>query len=114
MFATLVDSVSTFWGSEGQTDVIREGVWLLTDSMGLSSYAVRTCHESYVSLQELKVHYWDSIGSFPKAASEAHDNVLKYQGDLNLQGYSAFVGFFQGRYHDFAYGLTRAAYLIIM
>ena len=40
--------------------------------------------------------------------------MLKYEDELNLQGYSAFVGFFQGRYHDFAYGITRAAYLTVM
>ena len=58
LFTTMVDSVSTFWGSEGQTDVIREGVWLFTDTLGLSSYAVRTCHQSYISIQELETHYW--------------------------------------------------------
>ena len=58
MFTTMIDSVSTFWGSEGETDVIREGVWLFTDTLGLSSYSFRTCYQSYVSMQELRVHYW--------------------------------------------------------
>lgn len=40
--------------------------------------------------------------------------MIKYEGNLNSQGYAAFVGFFQQRYHDFAYGLTRAAYLVFM
>ena len=69
-------------------------MWLFTDAMGLSSYAVRTCHRSYIRLQELWAHYWLSIGSFPLAAGEAHDNVIKYEGNLNSQGYAAFVGFF--------------------
>mmetsp|Transcript_25935 Transcript_25935/g.30341 ORF Transcript_25935/g.30341 Transcript_25935/m.30341 type:complete len:155 (-) Transcript_25935:743-1207(-) len=94
LFSTMVDSASTFWGSGGETDLIREGVWLFTDALGLSSYAVRTCHRSYTSLKELNVHYWESIGSFPQAASEAHDNVIKYETNLNAQGFSAFVGFF--------------------
>ena len=57
-----------FWESKGETDLIREGVWLFTDAMGLSSYVVRTCYKSYVSLEELQVHYWNTVGTFPQAA----------------------------------------------
>lgn len=49
-FSTLVDSASTFYGSAWETDLLREGLWLFTDSMGLSSYALRTCHRSKISL----------------------------------------------------------------
>jgi len=112
--STLVDSASTFWGSDGETDFIREGIWLFTDSLGLSSYALRTCYASYVSLQELHVHYWDQIGNFPEAAAEAHNNVIQYQNELNEQGYAAFVGIFMGRYQDFTFGITRAIYLTVL
>lgn len=113
-FTTLVDSIETFWGSEGQTDLIREGIWLFTDSMGLSSYAVRTCHQSALSLDELITHYQTEVGTFPEAAGQAHDNVIKYESELNAQGFGAFVGIFTGRYQDFTYGISHAIYLIML
>lgn len=59
-------------------------------------------------------HYSNDIGTFVAAASEAHDNVIKYEAELNDQGLAAFVGIFLGRYDDFAYALTRAFYLTVM
>ena len=58
-FATLVDSYSVTLYSNMETDILREGFWLLTDSLGLSSYAIRSCYGSYASLKELRVHYWN-------------------------------------------------------
>ena len=49
-FATMVDSVSVLSKSNMETDIVREGFWLFTDGLGLSSYAIRSCYGSYTSL----------------------------------------------------------------
>ena len=56
--------------------MIRHGTWLFTDSMGLSSFALRNCYTSYASLFELKTHYETEMRNFPQAASEIHDNII--------------------------------------
>ena len=110
----LVDSASVFYQAGWETDIILEGLWLFTDMLGLSSYALRSCYTSYTSLDELWLHYQLQIGSFPKAASEIHDNLINYQSELNTQGLTSFIGLYTGRYQDFTFGLSRALYLTIL
>ena len=81
--ATLVDSASVFYSSSGEPEVIREGIWLFTDSLGLTSYALRSCYDSYASLLELNAHYWEQLGGFYNAAIDIHDNIIASEEEIN-------------------------------
>lgn len=60
------------------------------------------------------MHYWTQLGSFPEAASDIHDNIIESQEELNTQGWTSFLGLYQERYQDFAFGLSRAVYLTVL
>ena len=109
--STFVNSVSTVYKAGGNSEIFREGFWLFTDSLGLSSYSLRSCYRSWTNIDSLYDHYWSELGSFPVAASEVHDNIINYQSELNTQGFTSFIGLYTGRYQDFAYGLSRSIYL---
>ena len=112
--STLVDSASIFAISSGKPDVFREGIWLLTDALGLSSFAVRKCYDSYASMLELNEHYWEQLGSFYAASAELHDSVIASENELNTHGFAAVVSLYQGRYQDFVYSLTRGFYVAFL
>ena len=69
--------------ADGEAFVIRESVWLLTDSLGLSSYALRSCYGSWLSFGELQNHYWEQLDGWSQAAAEVHDNVIASEEELN-------------------------------
>ena len=51
--STMVNSVSTIYKAGGNSEVFREGFWLFTDGLGLSSYSLRSCFRSMVNLDSL-------------------------------------------------------------
>ena len=76
--STFVESVSTLYKAGGNSEIFREGFWLMTDGLGLSSYSLRSCYRSLTNIDSLYNHYWSELGSFPVAAGEVHDNIISY------------------------------------
>lgn len=76
-FEILFQSTGIFIESKLEPGELRKGTWALTDSLGLSSYAIRSCYTASQSIEELYEHYIDQFGNFPEAASDFHNNIIK-------------------------------------
>jgi hypothetical protein len=91
-----------------------QGTWYLTDAIGYTGKVVRSCYDAWTNLSHLWYSFYLRIDEFPTFAIFVHENIVSQEDLLNQVGWDLYVGYYKGKWKDFAYAVSKTIYTIIL